>query len=471
MMEQLSFGAMNFGQINIGDARRTKRLVESVDAMARHPGGTLPDKLNRPSELRAFYRLMNCKRVTHDIVMQSHTDATRQKMREIAANASGSTFLILHDATELDYTSLLSLKDALSHIGPGSNLGYICHNSLVVQCEPQQLIGLSSQILHNRAYVPKKETDKQRRQRRNRESRLWAQGARACGAAPPNSLCVDVSDSLSDTFEYMAYEISNGRHFLLRAREDRKLAEPVGEHMHLYGAVRAQPAVGTAEVKICANTNQIARTANVQFSHLRVLLAPPRKRSGEYASKPLEIWVVRVWEPDPPKGVDPLEWILHTNVEVNNVSDATCRVEWYKCRPIVEEYHKGMKTGCGIEDMQFTTVDAMKPAIAVISVVATTLLKLRDLARHPESATRPATSVVDAEYVEALVAYYPKRLAANPTIRDFFLHVARLGGHQNRKCDGMPGWLTLWRGWMKLEQLAAGHRLGKAAALRRCGKT
>jgi hypothetical protein len=31
--------------------------------------------------------------------------------------------------------------------------------------------------------------------------------------------------------------------------------------------------------------------------------------------------------------------------------------------------------------------------------------------------------------------------------------VARLGGHQNSKIDGRPGWLTLWRGWMKLQAM------------------
>ncbi|MSU76751.1 MAG: hypothetical protein EXS16_18505, partial [Gemmataceae bacterium] len=34
----------------------------------------------------------------------------------------------------------------------------------------------------------------------------------------------------------------------------------------------------------------------------------------------------------------------------------------------------------------------------------------------------------------------------------------RLGGHQNRKCDGFPGWITLWRGWQKLQAMVDGYR-------------
>ena len=46
--------------------------------------------------------------------------------------------------------------------------------------------------------------------------------------------------------------------------------------------------------------------------------------------------------------------------------------------------------------------------------------------------------------------------------------LGRLGGHQNRKCDGHPGWLVLWRGWMKLQAMLDGYL---AARRRICGKT
>lgn len=48
----LSFGTRNFGAINLGDRRRTARLVHGADAMCRHPGGTLPDKFPKPADLR-----------------------------------------------------------------------------------------------------------------------------------------------------------------------------------------------------------------------------------------------------------------------------------------------------------------------------------------------------------------------------------------------------------------------------------
>src|SRR4051812_23684348 len=117
-----TFGMRNFGTLDLGDPRRTKCLVKAVNLMCRHPGGTLPDKLNRPADLRAFYRLMNRPEVTQERLMSSHADCTR---KAIAALRSG-VVLLLHDATELDYTTKTTVCEHLAQIGQGTRRGYIC---------------------------------------------------------------------------------------------------------------------------------------------------------------------------------------------------------------------------------------------------------------------------------------------------------------------------------------------------------
>lgn len=463
----LSFGQRNFGTVNLGDKRSNKRIVNLVDIMCRHPGGSLPDKLSQPEDLRAFYRVVNRPQTTHAVLMRSHTDATRVQI----AALDGGAVLILHDGTELDYTSKTTLCDALGQIGQGTRRGYICHNSLAVRADTGETLGLVSQILHHRADRPEGETHKQSRERENRESRLWLQGAQFSGAAPVNVLCVDVSDSLSDTFEYLAYEIKNKRSFVLRAKENRKLETPLkGEH-YLFDAARKLAAQGERTVKVLATTGRKARTATVKVGFAKVRLSLPAKKLGEYDKEPLDLWVVHVWEPKPPAGEEPLEWMLLTNVAVETIDDAQTRIDWYERRWIIEEYHKGMKTGCGIELMQFEKIERLEPAIAVLSAVTTTLLHLRDAARAPDADTRLATEVVDAEYVEVLANHYSKRMKAQPTVRSFYMHVARLGGHQNRKCDGFPGWITLWRGWQKLQAMVDGYRAAQGKTKKSCGKT
>lgn len=254
------------------------------------------------------------------------------------------------------------------------------------------------------------------------------------------------------------------------AKENRKLETPLNGEWYLLDAVRSLPASGKRQVEVLPSPKRKGRTATMLVSFAAVHLAVPGKRLGEYAKASLSLWAVRIWEPNTPAGEEPLEWILLTNVCVAKETDAQVRVDWYECRPIVEELHKGMKTGCGIETMQFEKIERLEPAIAVLSAVTTTLLRLRDAARAADAETRPAQEVVDAEYVEVLSSHYDKKLGRKPSVKQFYMYVARLGGHQNRKGDGFPGWITLWRGWMKLQSMLDGYH----AALKKqkkCCKT
>lgn len=207
----------------------------------------------------------------------------------------------------------------------------------------------------------------------------------------------------------------------------------------------------------------------MKIAFAAVQVAVPRERHGSYVARPLDLWVIRVWEPVSPAGEEPLEWILLTNVAVESATDAHERISWYEPRPIIEEYHKGKKTGCCIESMPFDTLERLEPAIAVLSVVTTTLLQLRDAARASDADQRLATEVIGSDDVEVLANHYGNRLGRKPTILKFYLHVARLGGHQNRKVDGFPGWLTLWRGWERLQSMVDGYHAGLPNRNKNCG--
>ena len=47
------------------------------------------------------------------------------------------------------------------------------------------------------------------------------------------------------------------------------------------------------------------------------------------------------------------------------------------------------------------------------------------------------------------------------TVSAVALAIGRLGGHLNRKSDGPPGWITLWRGWEVLQTLVEGVLLAR----------
>ena len=66
-----------------GDARLTKRAVKTAELMMRHPGGTLPQKLNADADLDdldGFYNFANNPKVNHDTVLGGHVEQTRERL-------------------------------------------------------------------------------------------------------------------------------------------------------------------------------------------------------------------------------------------------------------------------------------------------------------------------------------------------------------------------------------------------------
>ena len=199
-----------------------------------------------------------------------------------------------------------------------------------------------------------------------------------------------------------------------------------------------------------------------------VLICPPHAKHGLHGDDPLPMFVVLITEVNPPAGEKPVEWMLLTNERAATFNAAWRVTEWYEKRWIIEELHKAKKTGCRTEDMQFTTTARLEPAIALLSVVAVTLLNLRDASRRPDAKTRRATDLLSPDYV-TMLSRWRYRKSKPLSVHEFYQALARLGGHQNRKSDHHPGWIVLWRGWTKLQSMI--HGFDAAEQLNKCGKT
>ena len=187
-------------------------------------------------------------------------------------------------------------------------------------------------------------------------------------------------------------------------------------------------------------------------------IKPPHVRRGRHGREPLVVWAIRVWEVDAPAGVkEPLEWLLLTDEAIADGAAARQRVGYYERRPRVEDYHKAQKTGLGIERLQLQSQAGLQPTIALLSILAVALVNAREAARDEAKAGRPATDYVDAVEVRVLSVW--RHGEERPlTVREYILALGRLGGHLNRKCDGLPGWQTLWRGAMLLDAMVAYER-------------
>jgi len=336
---------------------------------------------------------------------------------------------------------------------------------------PLQVVGILDQQYH----VRKKQGKRRARSKKNRpvkkgelESQLWEESLDRAGPAPEDEAVqwIRVCDRGADIYEHIRDCGDNGYGFVIRASKNRKLedADTGREAGYLFDAARAAPPLGQFQLYLRARPGQPARTAELAVSSVELRIrAPQRPGFAAGSLPPLECCAVRVYEENPPKGVAPLEWILLTDQPAETAEQCIEVALIYSSRWIVEEFHKGLKTGCKAEELQLEKGHRFFAAISIMSLVALRLIHLREQFRiNPDAPAEE--SGLDAMEIEILETKLKRKLR---TVRDVALAVGRLGGHMNRKSDGMPGWITLWRGMSKLRLLHEGALL--SAKLSRSG--
>jgi hypothetical protein len=444
-----------WGQVDLGDQRLNRRAVLIGAKMAANPEASLPQQMQEPAALQAAYRLMNNPHVHLNSLLEPVYQQTRQ------AADRPEVVLWVNDLTELDYT-FHNAKTGLGPIGDSRGKGLLMHSTLAVQPEKRTVLGLGSVQVFLRQPAPKPRP----KWTRSPEGKIWEKAAQQVGAAPEGCLWVHVSDAGSDYFPYLAACVDQGKHFLVRVSRNRLLtweeSDPQSEQSEahkLMDYVRSlAPQAGSAyPVQVRATTKQAAREAEVAMTWAPVTLSPSAQAPpDERQHAPMQAWVLRVWEPNPPENVEAIEWILLSSLPLEDLSAARRCVDWYTCRWLCEDFHQCLKTGCKIERSQLDDRTDLENLLGFAAPIAVRLLQLRQVARH--SPEMLANQVMEPLMVKVL-ALHQHIDAKTMTIRRFWLLVARLGGFQGRKCDGNPGWRTIWHGWRYLSDLTDGARL------------
>lgn len=143
-----------------------------------------------------------------------------------------------------------------------------------------------------------------------------------------------------------------------------------------------------------------------------------------------------------------LEWLLITNLSVQNEAEAIRIVNIYQQRWLIEEYYKAIKTGFRIENKQFKQRNRFLALFGMVGIIATQLLALKE---HCHLAP---TQKVEKEIPKRWITLIERVLNVKlETVRDFWRSLARLGGFIGRKSDGEPGWQTIWKGYRRLQDI------------------
>ena len=446
-----SWAAENFGSAQLGHKRRTKRLVVTAHQIADQPEGSLPSKFPW-NPLRAVYRLCNRPEVTHHGVTAPHFRLTRQRMDQ------PDPLLILHDTTELDFTSHQALRGT-GPIGDGGGRGFLQHNSLAIHAETGEILGLAFQQIRTRKPCPKG-GDESPTSQAVAASRSSGQRDFKASARPRKGPVGWISPTAGPTSSRpcgprWTWATSSA----FRATQDRKIRrgpEPTDKAANPKRLARSLPASVSSTVEVPGRGGRPARTAAGANGGNPGLGPGPGDLEGPSSRVGTDPGVGRAGlgaraacGGRGAAGVDPAQLVAGADrggIAPQAGADA--------CRPLIEDFHQVEKTGCGEEDLRFETAELPPPMLGVLSVVAVRMLQLRWWGRQHGAAA--ATAAATTEELEVIC-----RLGHRvQTARDFVHAVAKLGGFLDGRSDGELGWKTLWRGYQRLQDMLMGMKLG-----------
>jgi hypothetical protein len=465
LLSPLLWAEATFGSVQLGDPRRNRRAVAIAHALATQTQASLPRQLHDQAALEATYRFLHSGPVSYEELIGPHVQATRQESRQ------HKEVLLIQDTTEVDYHQHPTTS-GLGPIGNGNHHGFLLQTVLSVLPQSRQVLGIAHQEPFLRQPAPKGET-KQQRLQRERESQVWERSVQALGSPPSGIRWIHVGDRGSDIFSFLRLCQQLHCDFLVRAAQDRCVdllveqahqpvparshhpERPSAPAQHLFEVVGSWLSQASSTVEITASQKRKARTATVRLSWQPLRLLPPRTQEAK-GWPPLVVWVIHVWEPEPPEGEEALEWFLLTSVPTPTREQAEQRVDGYRARWMVEDFHQGLKTGCQIEQRHLQDYESLRTLLGLLAPMAVRLMQLRAASRQdPE---QPASQILPPDVVE-VVAHLDHRSAETMSVQQCWYAIARYGGYQGRKSDGPPGWKTLWRGWLHIQTLLEGVHL------------
>ena len=423
------WAAQTFRAAELGDPRRTDRLIKIANALAENPSASLPHALETWGETQGGYRFLSNPAFGYEDLLLPHWSQTYN------AATQCSRTLLLADTTEFDFTT----HNALKGRGPVGNsredIGFSLHTMLAMDPQTQEILGCMMLSPFIRQLAPIGET-KAERKKRGRESHVWEESVLQIGRVPKHCQWIYVSDSNSDVYTFWQTCEDLGYDFVLRVAQDRNVEisqEDVQAELdegHLKTLARALPGVDAHLVSIPAQHAQPRREARLHINFQKVHVQPP-VNGASLRKTEIAAWVVRVWESQPPEGQEPLEWILLTTLPIACPSEAWEVVQWYGWRWLLEDFHKALKTGCRMEHHNLQSMEAQWKLLAVLTPIALRLLVIRHTAQ--QAGNTPATDVVSQKAIQVIV-FLDRRHRSITTAQDLWHAIARLGGYLDRKC-------------------------------------
>ena len=450
-MNQRDWVTEELATLDLGDERLNSRAEMLLSLLGDKPGVSIPAACNGWAETKAAYRFFANEYVTPDAVLESHFQATRARI------AGADVVLCIEDTSEIDYTTKTDIE-GLGSLDYEARRGLYLHPMIAVTPDrcchgllSYQRVIREPGTLEIKPDPTRPIEDKESIRRRN-----GYEQASSLQNTSPQTRFVYVADREADFFELLAAtEVTDGTSkagFVIRSQHDRTLVDG----KRLRATLARARVLGEVSFDIPAKGNRKARTVTQELRAKRVTLAAPGNLKD---ATPIEVTAVYAAECNPPKGQDPISWLLLTSETVTTAQDAVTVVGWYMCRWQIEIFFRILKSGCKIEELQLEHVDRIEVALAFYCIIAWRVLWLTMLGRSCPDMACDAVFETE-EWQAAYIATYKQQPPDDPpTLEEMIRLIAAFGGFLGRKSDGFPGPQSLWMGLQAVRHIATGIEL------------
>jgi len=435
---------------DLGDTRLNQRLGIVLNRLGDKPGISIPAASKGWAEIQAAYRFFSNDKVTMEKILGAHEPATLERIK------SHSVVLLVNDTTQLNYV-VERKKEGFGTIRTQERTRYHLHPTIALTPDRVCLGTVTAKFWQR----PEETEGHLRKQKEieDKESIRWLESyEKACEISrqAPQTLIVSVGDRESDIYEYyqLHAQLDAGQRaqWLVRAASNRRVITGRGTKSNLWNTMSRAPKRGTVSFELPPSSTRKARTVT-QVIRSKSVVFDGVQRKGRRLP-PLKVNVVYAKERDVPKGETPVTWMLLTSVPVESFEQCQEVIRWYSCRWEIEIYFKVLKSGCGVQELQFEKPERLEACLAVYMIIAWRVMFIEMLAR---SAPGISCSAIfeDHEWKSVYVVVEGKKPPKRaPLLKPFVDMLASLGGYIGRKSDGPPGPKTIWIGLQRMHDFA-----------------
>jgi hypothetical protein len=432
-----------FSEIDFGDKRLTKRLVETLEQMAKNPTKSILGATKDRNSARGFYRLLGNAKFSLVKLAEESRKITIEKIVE------HKTVLAIQDTTDDNLNGHKKTED----LGYSSEhvLGIKIHSCIAVTPEGLPL-GLLSQSYETRKEAKSKLTkaEKAARPIEEKESYRWLEMLRDSTKDIPDSVnVITICDREGDFYELYAEAMKIGKDFVIRVTHDRKTTE----NEKVIEKIRDRESCGQVTVDIPRNTrnNRPARKAVMEVACCSVNVLKPDTINSANVLESIQMNIVRITEISVKDDQEKIEWILATSLPVTNADDAIKIVEYYVQRWKIERFHFVLKSGCKIEEIQQRSYERIKAVLFIKSVIAMFIMTITYIGRILPDLPCNVFFEDDEWKILHKIVNKTKYAPDEPySLADAVKYLGTLGGYKRAPSDGPPGLKSVWNGLHEL---------------------